>query len=102
MEGIAVLHLGQGVEDEPGRNTLGNGTGQRHACHVQVADDDKEQIQKDIQHTGKAQNVQRLFGLSDGAEHGVAEIVQSQCRHTQEIHPQVEDRTRQQVLLGVQ
>ena len=54
MEGVAVLHPGQGVEDEPGRNTLGNGTGQRYACHVQVADDDKEQIQKDIQHTGKA------------------------------------------------
>ena len=29
--GVAVLHPGQGVEDEPGRNTLGNGTGQRHA-----------------------------------------------------------------------
>ena len=82
MEGVAVLHPSQGVEDEPGRNTLGNGTGQRHACHVQVADDDKEQIQKDIQHTGKAQDVQRLFGLTDGAEHGVAEIVQSHCRHT--------------------
>ena len=82
MKGVAVLHPGQGVEDEPGRNTLGNGTGQRHACHVQVADDDKKQIQKDIQHTGKAQDVQRLFGLTDGAEHGVAEIVQSHCRHT--------------------
>ena len=102
MQGVAVLHLSQRVEDEPGGNALRNGTGQRHAHDIQLADDDEEEVEQDVQHTRDAQEVQRLFGVADGAEDGVAKVVERQCGHTEEVDPQVEDGTGQQVFLGVQ
>lgn len=61
IEGVAVLHLGQGVEDEPRRDALGDGAGQRHARYVQLADDDEEEVEQDVQNARDAQKVQRFF-----------------------------------------
>ena len=77
-------------------------TGQRDAGHVQPADDDKEQVEQDVQHASDGQVHQRLFGLTDGAEYRVAEVVKREGRHTEEVDPQIEDGTRQQIVLGVQ
>ena len=62
----------------------------------------EEQVQHDVQRARKGQIDQGLFGVADGAEHRIAEIVQCQRRHAQKIHPQVQDGTGQQVVLGVE
>ena len=90
------------MEDERSGNALGNGRGQRHTDHVQLTDDDEEQVEQDVQHTGGAQIDQRLFCLANGTENGIAKVEQRQCGHSQEIHPQIEDGTGKQVFLGVQ
>ena len=102
MQGVAVLHLGQGVEDEPRRDALGDGTSQRHARYVQLADDDEEEVEQDVQNARDAQKVQRFFCVADGAEDGVAEVVERQRRHAEKVDPQVEDGAGEQVVLGVQ
>ena len=102
VQHVAVLHFGQSVQDQPGRGALRNGTGQRHAHHAQLAHDDKKQVQCNVQCARNGQVHQRLFGVADGAEHSVAEVVQGQSGHTKEVHPQVQDGTGQQVVLGVQ
>ena len=102
VQHVAVLHPGQGAQDEPGRNALGDGTGQRHAHHAQLAHDDKKQVQQDVQRACNGKVDQRLFGIADGTEHGVAKVVQGQSRHTQKIHPQIQNGTGKQVLFGVQ
>ena len=43
-----------------------------------------------------------FFGVADGAEDGVAKVVERQRGHTEEVDPQVEDGTGQQIFLGVQ
>ena len=83
VQGVAVLHAGQRPQNKEGRDTLGDGTCQRHARHVQMADDDEEEVEQDVQHTRKRQVSQRLFCLADSAEHCVAEVVERQRRHTE-------------------
>mgnify|MGYP000063734879 CR=1 FL=1 len=68
VQGVAVLHAGQRQQNEEGRDALGNGTCQRHAHHIQMADDDEEKVEQDVQHACDAQVVQRLFRLANGAE----------------------------------
>ena len=102
IQRVAVLRAGQCPQDQRGRDALGDGTGQRHAHHAQAADDDEEQVQHDVQRARKGQIDQGLFGVADGAEHRIAEVVQRQRRHAQKIHPQVQDGTGQQVVLGVE
>ena len=102
VQRVAVLHPGQRPQDQKCGNTLADGTGQRHAYHAQIAHDNKEQVQRNVQRTGNRKVEQRLFGVADGAEHRVAEVVQRQRRHTQKIHPQIQDRAGQQIFLGVQ
>ena len=102
IQRVAVLCAGQCPQDQRGRDALGDGTGQRHAHHAQAADDDEEQVQHDVQRARKGQIDQGLFGVADGAEHRIAEVVQRQRRHAQKIHPQVQDGTGQQVVLGVE
>ena len=102
VQRVAVLHPGQRPQDQKRGNALADGAGQRHAHHAQIAHDDKEQVQQNVQRTGNGQIHQRLFGVADGAEHCVAEVVQRQRWHTQKIHPQIQDRAGQQILLGVQ
>ena len=67
--------MGQRPQNEEGRDALGNGTCQRHAHHVQMADDDEEEVEQDVQHARDAQVVQRLFRLANGAEDGVAVVL---------------------------
>ena len=102
VQRVAVLHPGQRPQDQKSGNALADGAGQCHAHHAQIAHDDKEQVQQNIQRTGNGQIHQRLFSVADGAEHRVAEVVQCQRRHTQKIHPQIQNRAGQQILLGVQ
>ena len=102
VQRVAVLHPGQRPQDQKCRNALADGTGQRHAHHAQIAHDDKEQVQRNVQCTGNRKVEQRLFGVADGAEHRVAEVVQRQRRHAQKIHPQIQNRAGQQIFLGVQ
>ena len=102
IQRIAVLHLGEGVQDQPGRQALGNRTGKRDTGHIQLADDDKKQVEKDVDHTGHGQVGQRLFCLADGAEYRIAVVVERQRRHAQKIDTQVKDRAGQQILLRVE
>ena len=98
----AVLRAGEGAEDEEGGEALGDAGGQRHARHVQLADDDEEQVEQDVQNACDGKKEQRLFGVADGAVDGVAEVVEGQRRHTEEVDPQVQNGTGEQVLLGVE
>ena len=102
IQRVAVADLCQRVQDQPCRDALGNRAGQRDAGDIELADDDEKQVEQDVQHARKRQVGQRLFGLTDGAEHCVAEVVECQRRHTEKVDPQVQNRTGQQVLLGVQ
>ena len=102
VQGVAVLHAGQRPQNEEGRDALGNGTCQRHAHHVQMADDDEEEVEQDVQRARDAQVVQRLFRLANGAEDGVAVVIKSQRRHTEEVHPQVEHGAGVEVFFGVE
>ena len=102
IQRVAVPHFGQRVQDQPGRHALRNGAGQRHAHNVELTDDDKKQVEHDVQSARDGKIDQRLFGIADGAEHRIAEVVQRQRRHAQEVHTQVQNCTGQQIRLGVE
>ena len=102
VQRVAVPHFGQRVQDQPGRHALRNGAGQRHAHNVELTDDDKKQVEHDVQSTCDGQINQRLFGIADGAEHRIAEVIQRQRRHAQEVHTQVQNCAGQQIRLGVE
>ena len=102
VEGVAVLHAGQRPQDEEGRDALGDSAGQRYACHVQTADDDEEEVEQDVQHARDAEVIEGLLRLTDGAEDGVAKIIEGQRRHTEKVDPQVEHCTGVEVLFGVE
>ena len=102
IQRIAVADLCQRVQDQPCRDALGNRAGQRDTGDIELADDDEKQVEQDVQHARKRQVGQRLFCLTDSAEHCVAEVVERQRRHAEKVDPQVQNRTGQQILLGVQ
>ena len=84
------------------RYVLGNHTGQCHALRCHAADNDEEQIQKNIQNSGNGQIQQRPPGVAGGTEHRVAEVENAQSGHTQGVDSEIEHRSGQQVFLGFQ
>ena len=102
VQRVAVLHAGQGAQDQPRRHTLCNGAGQGHTSHVQLAHDHEKQVQQNVQHAREREVAQGLLGFANGAEYRIAVVVQRQRRHAQKVHPQVQNGPGQQVLFGVQ
>ncbi len=91
----------QQAEDQNGGQVLGEDAGNGHSFYIQMADDHKKQIQKHIDNPGEAQIIQRPSGVTGGAQHRVAEIVQCQGRHTQQIDAQIDHSIPDQLVLGV-
>ena len=102
MKRIAVLHSGQCMQNQRRRHTLGNGAGQGNTHDAEAADNHKEQVEDNIQRTCNGKINQWLFRLSDGTEHRIAEVIQRECRHTEKIHPKIDNGTGQQIRLGIQ
>ena len=102
VQRIAVPDFCQRVQDQPRRDALGNRAGQRHTRDIELADDDEEQVQHNIQRTCDRKIGQWLLGIADGAEHSVAEVIERQRGHTQKVDAQVQDGTGEQVLFGIQ
>ena len=79
----------QAAQDQPGRDILGNAGGHGDTCHIQPANDDKEQVQHHIEHTCSQQEIERALGVSLGAQDGAAEVVHHGGRHADEVNPQI-------------
>ena len=86
------------MEDERGGNALGNGRGQRHTDHVQLADDDEEQIEQDVQYARGREQQQRPLRIAVGAQDGRAEVVDQRAGDADEIDPQIEARQPQHIV----
>ena len=101
-QAITAVGAGQGPQDQKGREILGQDGGQGRAGHAHLAHDDKEHIQKHVQHPGNGQIDQGLAGVAHRAEHTVAKIVDSHGGHPQKVDAQIQDRPVDQVGLGAQ
>ena len=89
------------MKDQPRGHTLGNRTRQRDTDDAQMTHDDEEQIQNHIQHARDREEDQRLLRITDRAEDCITIVVQCERRHTEEVDPEVHDRSRQQIRLRV-
>ena len=66
-------------------NRLRSGGSDRHARNAHIEPRDQPQIQTDVDEPRKAQDDERAFGISAGAENGRAEVVKHGKRHADEI-----------------
>lgn len=90
IEPAGTLHPAQTEQDQYGTDALGNDRCQRYAGHIHVQDDDEEQVQYHVHHTGHGQEVQRLSGISGGPQDGAPEVVDHGGGHSDEDDLQVE------------
>ena len=102
LQAVAALGAGQRPQDQKGRQVLAQNGGQGRAGHAHLPDDDKEQVQPDVQHPGNGQVDQRLAGVPHRAEHAVAKVVDGHGRHPQKVDAQVQNGPVDQVGLGAQ
>ena len=70
-------------------------------CHVQLADDDEEEIQHDVDDSRQGEEVQRPLGIALRPQQGGAEVVDHGGRHAQEVDPQIQRGQIQHVLRGL-
>ena len=92
----------QAAQQQHGTDRVGEHRCDGNAVDVHLEHDDEKQVEQDVQRARDAQVVQRLFRLANGAEDGVAVVIKSQRRHTEEVHPQVEHSAGVEVFFGVE
>ncbi len=91
----------QQAQNQKGGQILRKDAGDGHSFYIHAAHNHKKQIQRHIDDAGEAQIVQRTLGVARGAQHRVAEIVQCQCRHAEQVDAQIDYRVPNQLILGV-
>ena len=96
VQGAGVLcHAAQ---HQSGGDALGDHRGDGDARHIQVTDDDEEQIQHDVHHARQGEEVQRTLGVALRPQQSCAEVVDHGGGHAQEVDPQVQRRKAQHVV----
>lgn len=90
IQAARTVHPAQADQDQDGADALGEDGGERHACHVHMKDDDKEQVEHHVDDACHGQKVQRPFGISGGAQDGAAEVISHGCGHTDKNNLQIQ------------
>ena len=85
-------------EDQHDRHILRNDRRNGDARHVQPADDDEEQIEKDVQYARDGEEQQRPLRIAVGAQDGRGEVVDQRAGDADEIDPQIEARQPQHIV----
>ncbi|MPM43500.1 hypothetical protein SDC9_90175 [bioreactor metagenome] len=80
----------QADHHQRGGNTLGYHGGDGHTRHVQVEDDDQQQVQRHIHRAGQQQKIQRPPSVSLGAQKRRAEIIKHHGGHSQKEDTKVQ------------
>ena len=99
VQRAGILH--HAAEHQGGGDALGDHGGDGHTCHVQLADDDEEEIQHDVDDSRQGEEVQRPLGIALRPQQGGAEVVDHGGRHAQEVDPQIQRGQIQHVLRGL-
>ena len=99
-QAVDVLRGRQQPQNQAGRDELGKDRSIGNACNAHMEHQHKDQVQNDIQHAGQHQKIQRPCGISHGAQHGGAHIVDEQAGKARKIDVQVLRRLRKYVLRG--
>ena len=63
-----------------------------------MADDDKEQIQHDVDHTRQGEEVQGAAGVALRPQQGGTEVIDHGGGHPQEVDPQIQRRQVQYIV----
>lgn len=98
--GVAAAQ--QMPHDEHGGKILGDDAGNSDAVRRHAADDDKKQVEDNVQHPGDGQIQQGALRLPAGAQHAVAEVIYRHGGHTEGVYFQIQHRAADKLLLRVQ
>ena len=100
-EPVVLLAFCEKEQDHERGNKLGDDGCIGNACDSHVECDDEQQVQNDVHDTGKNQEVQRTFGVTDCAEDTASHIIEEKSRYTCKVDAQVGGCGRKYVVRGV-
>lgn len=95
-----TVHLHQTQDNQKCGNCLGNNGRQRNTCHTHVKDDDKEQVEDDVDHARQGQKVERALGVTDGTQDGSAEVVHHKSGHSYKVDAHIQNRQVDDIFRG--
>lgn len=72
VQRAGILH--HAAEHQGGGDALGDHGGDGHTCHVQLADDDEEEIQHDVDDSRQGEEVQRPLGIALRPQQGAPKL----------------------------
>ena len=96
------IRVNQAGKQEQRADCIGNDRGNGNAVDRHLQYDDKEQVEQEVQHTGKGQRNQRRFGVTYTAENGGFKVVQENDRKPQQINAKVQQCEGEHVIRDVQ
>lgn len=101
MKTIAFLCHKQKTQNQKSRNILRDDACNGNAGNLHTANNNKEEVQDDIQDTGECQIVERALCIADCAENRITEIVEAECWHAEEVNSKVDNGICNQLILCV-
>ena len=84
--------LGQAEDDQPCGHILGDGGGQGDPRYIHIQQNDRNQVQNDVDHARDDQEIQGALGVPLGPQDGGPEVICHGGRHSQKIDPQIDGR----------
>ena len=85
----SALCPAQVPKQESGADAVGQHRGQRHARHIHLQYDDKEEIQDDVQDAGNHQASQRSSGVPLTPENGCFKIIEHDKNHPHKVDSKI-------------
>ena len=82
LQTIRRIRANQTLDNQPGRNTLGNHRCQSNTCYPHGTADDKKQIQDHIDNTGCQKIIKWTPGVSHRSQNRTSEIINQRSRHS--------------------
>ena len=100
VQAVHAFLMNQTAQNQKGGNALGDHGCDGNARHAQMENNDENQVEDDVDHTGGKQEVQRPLGISDSPKDGCAKVIEHGGRHADEIDAHVQSRLIQYVFRG--
>ena len=94
---VILLGARERHEDHDRGEELGGDRGDRNTGYPEMEDQNKNQIQTDIDQAGDHQEIKRPLGITDGAENTGAKIIHRAADKAGEIDTQVKRRTLENI-----
>ena len=92
IQAQGTVLFGQAEDDQPCGHILGDGGGQGDPRYIHIQQNDRNQVQNDVDHARDDQEIQGALGVPLGPQDGGPEVICHGGRHSQKIDPQIDGR----------